>query len=91
MSKIKNYLRGIRKIEQIFPDISIRGMKQGNSIISRSNWTWVLEKIDRKFDKFATAKQSQIIFPLRKFLEKYPQSTSDADSAVDSLNPSHSL
>lgn len=89
MSKIKNDLRGIGKVLQIFPDISIREIKSANSIIFQSKSAQIFEKIDRKFDKLATAKQSQIISAWRKFLEKHLRSTSENYSAADSLNHSY--
>ncbi len=68
MSKIKNDLRGMGKILQIFPDITIRKIKKTNSIISPSKSAQILEKISRNIDKSVTAKQSQIIFDVQRIL-----------------------
>lgn len=66
MSKIKSNLRRIHKILRIFLDIRIREIKQFNSMIFQPKSVRMLEKIVRDFDKLTTAKQSQIIFDLRK-------------------------
>ena len=61
MSKIKNDLREIHKIVQVFPDVSIKEIKPANLIIFQSKSAQVLKKISCNIDKLATAKQSQII------------------------------
>lgn len=61
MSKIKNDLREIHKIVQIFPDVSMNEIKPANLIIFQSKSAQVLKKISCNIDKLATAKQSQII------------------------------
>ena len=71
MSKIKSNLRTIHKILGIFLDLRIRKTKQFNSTIFQPKLAQILGKIDRYFDKIATAKQSQIIFGL------YEQSATD--------------